>query len=319
MSHLYLSSIDKLKDYTVLLAVTFIDERKYPDETLGLPQIIASMIFYGYLAINSVVQHILSPSSNNDQTDEDLFSSIQKYLTNMYPLRFRLEILENIFSLIFIQQNELKLKHDEQVDIIEQSANTASTSLSTSEKFFASLHSNLAAESINTSTNVSIRTQMSSRRVDKELEINTDESASVCSSSVSSVSVSQHHSLHRSGYLIDQEYLQKLLMFLQDQVTEVKTLNQKIRDKAIDRNTREYEELLDQSFHGCSIKTPEQLSEKISKLGKTISQALWRYQIITTDKAATEKRENSIDGQDSDDNLVYNHSVKNLILPTRKQ
>jgi hypothetical protein len=85
------------------------------------------MIFLGYLSTNSVVQRILLSEITN-QTD-DLFSLTRTYLTQIFPLRFRLELLENIFSLVFIQQSELKI--DETIDIIEQSSNTPSISLTT--------------------------------------------------------------------------------------------------------------------------------------------------------------------------------------------
>ncbi|CAF3740585.1 unnamed protein product [Rotaria sordida] len=300
--------------------VRFTDTPTNVIELLRLPQTTASMIFLGYLSINSVVQRILSSTDNNNnnndanQTDNDLFSITRTYLNQIFPLRFRLELLENIFSLIFIQQSELKT--DESIEIIEQSINTTSNSISPSEKLFSSIQSNLTNDSFHTSTNASIKTQISIRKFDNDIDENNDDNISIGSSSMSSVSASQHYSIYRSGLLIDQQVLYKLLIFLRDQLSEVRTLYQKIKDKATDRTTVESETLLDKCFQGYSINTNEQFTIRATKLNTTVSETLWRYQLLTTNTIESSTQENKIDGQDNDDSLVSNPTIKNLILPT---
>jgi len=273
------------------------------------------MIFLGYLAINSVLQRILSPNDNNE-INNDLFSLTRTYLIQIYPLRFRLELLENIFSLIFIQQSELKI--DENIEVIDPSTNTPSISLSTSDKFLSSTQSNLTNDSHHTSTNASIKTQISIRKVDNDLDENSADDVSLCSSSISSVGVSHHHSIYRSGLIIDQQVLYQLLIFLRDQLSEVRTLYQKIKDKATDRDTVDFETLLDKCFLGCSINTNEQFAPRATKLNTIISETLWRYQLLTANTDEISGSENKIDGQDNDDYLISNHNIKNLILPIRK-
>ncbi|CAF2871937.1 unnamed protein product [Rotaria sp. Silwood2] len=294
--------------------VRFTDTPTNAIELLRLPQTTASMIFLGYLSINSVIQRILSSTDNNtNQTDNDLFSSTRTYLIQIFPLRFRLELLENIFSLIFIQQSELKI--DETVEIIEQSINTTSNSVSPSDKFFSSIQSNLTNDSFHTSTNASIRTQVSVRRFDNDVDENIDDNVSICSSSMSSVGASHPHSIHRSGLLIDQQVLYKLLIFLRDQLTEVRTLYQKIKDKATDRDTVDFETSLDKCFQGYSISTNEQFTTRATKLNTTVSETLWRYQLLTANTVESSTQENKIDELDNDDSLVCNPTIKNLILP----
>ncbi|CAF3352016.1 unnamed protein product [Rotaria sp. Silwood1] len=294
--------------------VRFTDTPTNAIELLRLPQTTASMIFLGYLSINSVVQRILSSTDNTtNQTDNDLFSSTRTYLTQIFPLRFRLELLENIFSLIFIQQSELKV--DETVEVIEQSINTTSNSVSPSDKFFSSIQSNLTNDSFHTSTNASVKTQVSIKRFDNDIDENTEDNISLGSSSMSSVGASHHQSINRSGLLIDQQVLYKLLIFLRDQLSEVRTLYQKIKDKATDRDTVDFETLLDKCFQGYSISTHEQFTTRATKLNTTVSESLWRYQLLTTNTAESSTQENKIDGLDNDDTLVCNPTIKNIILP----
>ncbi|CAM4879019.1 unnamed protein product [Rotaria socialis] len=300
------------------LPVRFEDD---PKRDIPLPREAACMIFLGYLSINSVVECILSPvdssNNNNNQPDNDLFATARTHLTKIFPLRFRLELLENIFSLIFLQQRELKV--GDTVEVIERSVNAASSSLSPSENLFSSIRSNLTNDSFHASSNVSIRTQLSARRFRNNFDENTDDNVSVCSSSMSSVGASHLHSLNRTGLLIDQQVLHKLLSFLRDQLSDVRTLHQKIKDKAEDRYTVTFETLLDKYFQGCSISTSEQFTSRAGKLNKTLSETSWRYQLLTSDTSGTSSQENKIDGQDNDDSLVSNSSVKNLILPVPRR
>lgn len=265
------------------------------------------MIFLGYLSINSVIQRILTFDSNN--TDDDLFSLTRTYLIQIYPLRFRVELLENIFSLVFIQQSELKV--DETIEVVEQSTNTntGSISLPTSELFISS------NDSFHTSTNASVRTQTSTRKNDNDIDDHSTDDVSVCSSSMSSVGASHYHSIHRSGLIIDQQVLVQLLIFLRDQLSEVKNLYQKIKDKGTDRETVDFETLLDKCFLGCSINTNEQFEIRRTKLSTIVSETIWRYQLLTAKRDDPSKQENKIDGQDYEDSLINNSVIKDIILP----
>jgi hypothetical protein len=298
----------------LLLGVRFRDDPINPLETIGLQQLAGSMIFLGYLAVNSVIQRIVLP---DETSDADLFSTTKHYLGKIFPLRFRLELLENMFSLVFIQQSELKV--EDSVDVIEQSVNTRSLSLTTSDKFLSSLQSNLTNDSFHTSTNASIKTQLSIRKFDNELDENTEDNGSVCSSSMSSVGASHHHSIYRSGLLVSQQVLYQLLVFIRDHLAEVRTLHQKIKDKAIDRDTVDGETLLDRYFLGCSIGTSEQLSNRASKLSTIVSETLWRYQLLTASAAESSTQESTNDGQESVEDLIHNPTIKKLILPIRKR
>lgn len=304
-----------------VIGVRFADEPLPTIETLPLPQTVASMIFYGYLSIDSVVERI-SPSADKsknktNQTGADLFSTARENLPKIFPLRFRLEILENIFSLIFLQQNELKI--DDTTEIVEQSVNTASASLSPIENLLlSSMQSNFTNESFHSSTNISMKTQLSVRKFDNELDENVDDNASVCSSSMSSVGASNYHSMNRTGLLIDQQVLYQLLSFLRDQLVEIRNLHQKIKDKSIDRATVSIEASLDRSFHGYSISTSEQFTSRATKLHTIVSETLWRYQLLTANTNESTSQENKIDRQDKDDGLVDNPIIKKLILPVRK-
>ena len=276
------------------------------------------MIFRGYLSINSVLQCILSSDQNHnaDQADTDLFSLTQTYLTQIFPLRFRLELLENIFSLIFIQRSDLKI--NETTPINEQPSNRAVTSLSPTDNFLSSLQSNLTNDSFQTSTNLSIKTELSIPKVDNDLDELTDDDVSVCSSSISSVSASFHYSILRTGLIIDLQILYKLAIFLRDQLSETRTLYQKIKDKAIDRDTVDFETSLNRCFHGCSINTNEQFTARATKLNNLISETLWRYQLLNSNTVELSDQEDKTDGQENNDSLVSNSTIKDLILPVRK-
>ncbi|UJR25727.1 hypothetical protein I4U23_007079 [Adineta vaga] len=306
-----LVNIDDEHEKPPMKRVRFIDNPTNPLDTVGLSQTTASMIFLGYLSINSVIQRILSTDTHLEATD--LFSLTKTYLSKIYPLRFRLELLENIFSLVFIQQSELKI--DETIEIIEQSVNTQSSSLTASDKFLSSLQSNLTNDSFHTSTNASIKTQLSSRRFDNDLDENTEDNASVCSSSMSSIGASHHHSIYRSGLLISQHVLHQLLTLIRDQLSEARTLHQKIKDKAIDRETVDGETALDRCFLGCSIRTSEQFLSRASKLSNIVSEALWRYQLLTTNANDLLLQENKHDRLEAQDDLIYNPTIKKLLLP----
>ncbi len=296
-----------------ILGVRFTDVPPNAIESLRLPQTSASMIFLGYLAINSVVQRILSTDGNQS---DDLFSQTRSYLIQIYPLRFRLELLENIFSLVFIQQTELKA--DESIEGIEQSTNNTSITVSTPDRFVSSLQSNLTNDSFHTSTNASIKTQVSIRKFDNDLDEHDTDDVSVCSSSMSSVGASHHHSIYRSGLIINQQILYQILIFLRDQLSEVRTLNQKIKDKATDRDTVGYETSLDKCFLGCSINTNEQFTTRATKLNTIVSETLWRYQLLTANNNELTGQENRTDGHENEENLVSNPAIKTLILPVRK-
>jgi hypothetical protein len=299
----------------VCVGVTWIDAPPSPSESLSLPQTTASMIFLGYLSINSVIQHILS-ADNKIQIDNDLFALTKTYLTQIFPLRYRLELLENIFSLVFIQQSELKI--DETVEIIEQSPHVTSISLSTSDKYISSLQSNQTTDSLYESTNASIRTQISVRRFDNDIDENSGDNISVCSSSMSSVGASHHHSIYRTGLLINQQVLYQLLIFLRDQLIEVRSLHQKIKDKATDRGTVDFETTLDKCFLGYSSNSNEQFATRATKLNTIVSESLWRYQLLTANTEESSLQEKKNDGQENDEILISNSTIKNLILPLRK-
>jgi hypothetical protein len=268
------------------------------------------MIFLGYLSINSVIQRILSTDNNNNNND-DLFSLTRTYITQIFPLRFRLELLENIFSLIFIQQSELKV--DETIEIIEQSTNTGSISLPTSDIILSS------NDSFHASTNASIKTQISVKKYDNnDFDERSTDDVSVCSSSMSSVGASHQHSIYRSGLIIDQQVLYQLLIFLRDQLIDIRTLDKRIKDKATDRDTVDFETSLDKCFLGCSINTNVQFTTRATKLTTIVSETLWRYQLLTTNTNELTGEDNKIDGQENDDYLISNSTIKDLILPTRK-
>jgi hypothetical protein len=292
--------------------VRFNDIPTNANELLRLPQTTALMIFLGYLAVNSVIECVLSPDKNQSNKD-DLFSLTRTYLTQIYPLRFRLELLENMFSLVFIEQSELKI--DETIEVVEQSTNTTSMSLSNSDKYLSSLQSNITNDSLHTSTNASVKTQVSIRRIDNDLDEHTDDNVSVCSSSMSSVGASQHQSIYRTGFLIDQQVLHQLLTFIRDQLAEVRSLYQKIKDKATDRDTIDFENSLEKCFIGCTSNNNDHFTTRASRLNTTISESLWRYQLLTASTSEGSTQENKNDGQENEDCLVDNPTIKNLILP----
>lgn len=284
------------------------------DDSVRFSQTNARMIFLGYLSINSVLQPILS-SDQHIEIIDDLFAKTRAYLTQIYPLRFRLEILENIFSLVFIQQGELKI--GDTIESIEPSMSTTSIPISTPEKFLSSLQSNLTNDSLLTSTNLSTKTQLSDRRFDRDFDGQSTDDVSVCSSSVSSVSASQY-GIYRTGLLIDQQVLHQLLIFLRDHLAEIRALHQRIQTKATDRPTVDRENSLDELFLGCSISNKEQFITRATKLNTILSETLWRYQLLTENKDSTGKQENRFDGSDNGENLLNNSTMKELILPPRE-
>ena len=278
------------------------------------------MIYLGYLSINSVIQRVLSPESSSEQVDGDMFALTKSYVSQIFPLRFRLELLENIFSLVFIQQSELKL--DEVVEVNEQSTRTASISLSTSDKFLSSQQSNVTNDSLRVSASASIKTQISVRRLDNDLDEDNDDAASICSSSMSSAGVANHQSMYRNGLLISQQVLYHLLIFLRDQLTEVRVLYPKIKDKATDRDSVDSETSLDKCSVGYSIGPDEQFTSRATKLNTIVSETLWRYQLLTAssiDVPSKEKRnDDGSDDHPDDGSVIENSTVKSLILPLRK-
>lgn len=291
--------------------MTFLE---YPDDSGRFSQTSARMIFLGYLSINSVLQAILSSDQTIEITD-DLFGKTRAYLTQIHPLRFRLEILENIFSLMFIQQSELRV--GETIESIEPSMSATSIPISTSEKFLSSLQSNFTNDSLLTSTNLSTRTQLSDRRFDRDFDGHSTDDVSVCSSSVSSVSASQY-GIYRTGLLIDQQVLHQLLIFLRDHLSEIRALHQSIQTKAADRKTTNRENFLDESFLGCSILNKEQFVTRATKLNTILGETLWRYQLLTENKDPSGKQETRFDGSDTKENILNNSTMKELILPPRK-
>lgn len=286
-------------------------------DSLRLPQMASSMIYLGYLTINHVVQHVVAVDPNMDE-NVDLFATTKSYLTQIFPLRFRLEVLENIFSLIFIQQSELKL--DDAIDIVEPCSRSVSTSLSNSEKLSLPTHGNSIEDSLVTSTNASIRPQLSFGRSLRELDDdhNNDDNVSVCSSSMSSAGASHQHGFYRSGVLIDQQVLHQLLNFVRDQITELKSLANKIKEKGIDRDTVTLETALDKFFSRHTIGPNEQFESRAAKLNTIVSEAIWRYRLLTTNPKDSSKQDNRTNGQENDDCLVNDVTIKNMILPLRK-
>jgi len=293
--------------FCIYTEVRWLDE---PEGRLGsvrLPQTSSTMIFLGYLSINSVVEKLLS---SNEITD-DYFAQTKTYLEQIYPLRFRLELLENIFSLVLIQQSELK--GEETIETLDQSTNTAS------ERFLSSLQSHgTANDDTHTSTNPSIRTQVSIRRYDNDFEENTQDDLSIHSSSMSSVSLSHAQAISRTGFIITEDILYQLLCFLRDRLAEIRDLYQKIKAKATDKATVKLENSLDNCFLGCSISSSEQFTIRATKLNTIISETLWRYQLLTANKTTNDGQDNKLDGIDREQNLVDNPTIKNLILPICK-
>jgi hypothetical protein len=112
--------------------------------------------------------------------------------------------------------------------------------------------------------------------------------------------------------------LYQILIFLRDQLIEVRSLNQKIKDKALDRCTCDYETGLDKCFLGCSINTNEQFMTRATKLNTIVSETLWRYQLLTANTDEITGQDNRIDGPENEENLLNNPGIKSLILPVRK-
>lgn len=273
------------------------------------------MTFLGYLSINSVLQRILSSDQPFESTD-DLFVKTRSYLAEIHPLRFRLELLENIFSLVFVQQSELKI--DETIDMVEPSTNNSvSIPVSTPEKFLSSLQSNLTNDSLLTSTNLSTKTQLSDRRLNRDFEIQSTDDVSVCSSSMSSVSAS-YYGIDRTGLVIDQQVLYQLLIFLRDHLAEIRTLNQQIQSKATHRDIVYKEVLLEKAFLGCSIRNNEEFTTRATKLNTILSETLWRYQLLTANDETSTRQDNRLDGSENEENLLNNPTMKDLIFPARK-
>ena len=286
-------------------------------DSFRLPQVATSMIYIGYLAINCIVQRVL-PSDSNAEPNDDLFATAKSHLTQVFPLRFRLELLENIFSLIFIQQSELKI--DETIDVIEQSTHSISTSLSSSGKLLSSVRSNGLEDSLSTSRNASNRPQLSNGRSVQDLEElgADDDNVSICSSSMSSAGASHQHGMYRSGLLIDQEALYHLLTFVREQLEEIRSLSQKIKDKGVDRDTVAWETSLDKFFNGHTIPPNEKFDIRARKLSTSVSDVLWRYKLLTTNPNDQSKHDGRQSGQANDDHIVLDTTIKTLMLPLRK-
>ena len=184
-----------------------------------------------------------------------------------------------------------------------------------SDKFLSSVQSNITNDSLHTSANASVKTQVSIRRIDNDLDEQTDDNVSVCSSSMSSVGASQHQSIYRTGFLIDQHVLHQLLTFIRDQLAEVRSLYQKIKDKATDRGTVDFETSLEKCFIGCTSNNNDHFTTRASRLNTTISESVWRYQLLTANTNEGSTQENKNDGQENEDCLVDNPTIKSLILP----
>ncbi|CAF1082231.1 unnamed protein product, partial [Didymodactylos carnosus] len=288
-----------------------------------LSQTILTILFTGYLSIANVLQLILSPSSQI--RNDDALKLIKSYLNQLYPLCFRLEILENIFSLIFLQQNDLKL--DEIITTTIIPTTTEQISLSSSDKYIsASMRSQISNDSLHVS--ITSRNNLSMTIDGRPMSQNEDnndddEHLSVYGSSVSSASnlTSTMSYLYKSGYLIDQNILYELLMMLRDQMNELRTLHQGIQNKAIDRDTIELETNLDKCFI-CSIKS-DQFHGRSVKLNTIISEVLWRYQLLTTTTTTTMPLTNNAELKNdtiasTKNGEKTNFSLKNLIIPLRK-
>ena len=304
-----------LDELPFVVGVRFSDDPPNPTESLPLPETSASMIYMGYLSVNSVVRRVLSVETD-PSTDDDIFALTRSYLTQIFPLLFRLELLENIFSLVFIQQSELKA--EETVDIVEPSAYTRSMSLSNSDRFLSSAQSNVTNDSLQASTNASVKTQMSLPRLDGEAEEDQEDNVSVCSSSMSSAGVTHPSSIYRSGLLIDPQVFYQLLVLLNEQLAEARSLHQKIYGKAIDRPTVDFETSLDKYFWDASINSEEQFASRSGKLSSILSETLWRHRLLTGTTVDSSSQENRVDGQESTDSLINNPAIKSLILPLRK-
>lgn len=291
-----------------LSGVRFLDTPPSLVETLRSPQTIAAMIYLGFLSVNLIIQQIISPIENVSSIVE----KAKFFLDQIFPLCFRLELLENIFSLIFLEN--MHLKGEEPNETIDPSNNTASNSMSPSEKLFSS------SQNQQTTINQDIKTFDSLNMNDVEIDENLDEDYSIGSSSMSSTGGSTSASIYRNGFLIDEETLTQLLIFLGEQVTQTGNLYQKIRKKEVDRETVHLETSLEKSFQGYSIGPNEQFASRTSKLKLLINESLWRCQLLTTEKDRTLSNDfPRSEEQENQQTIIVNQTVKQTILSLRNK
>jgi hypothetical protein len=86
------------------------------------------MIFRGFLALRFSIMWIIL--ADNDSEDNNFEDQILSLLKKIFPINFRVEVLENIFSLLFLTQNELTESGAEEDDYSEETvANKEFTSV----------------------------------------------------------------------------------------------------------------------------------------------------------------------------------------------
>ncbi|CAF0745436.1 unnamed protein product [Didymodactylos carnosus] len=307
----------KLGDTLTKKKVRFTDDRNSYQLSLSLSQTISTILFTGYLSIANVLQIILPPLTQI--RNDDSIKLIKSYLNQLYPLRFRLEILENIFSLIFLQQNQLKI--DETIITTTMPTTREQISLSSSDKYIsASIRSHISNESLHVSITSRNNLSLDGQTISQNEADDDDEHLSIYSSSLSSVSnlTGNMSYLYKSGYLIDQNVLCEILLMLRDQMNELRTLYQAIQNKSIDRETNELETSLDQCFI-CSIKT-DQFYGRLVKLNTIISEILWRYQLlipttVSSPDTIEEKNDIMFTSKNEERTQIF---LKNLIIPLPK-
>ncbi|KAI6659200.1 Zinc finger FYVE domain-containing protein 26-like [Oopsacas minuta] len=195
---------------------------------------------------------------------------VKNYLQSIYPLYYRLEIIENIYSLLFLKYENLAVDGCDSEDTTRSQHYTRSD---IREYLILSI-----------SRNVGYKQTISIVSNDTD-----SEQSSSLSASTNSLVKEKRIEPVATGFLLSRPMIEKMLQLLRDAIYDIQTSRYAFRRESIPGELRPAAS--EQSVY--SSINHDILHSRLSQLEKCINEATWRYKLVTTTEAPTCSLEDS--------------------------
>ncbi|XP_077991490.1 zinc finger FYVE domain-containing protein 26-like [Glandiceps talaboti] len=256
----------------------------------------------------------------NNQVRKKL-QAVRQHLAQLYPLTYRVETLENIFSLLFVTHNDLKDSNSVQVENVSDSEEghvdeyprTRSSGESATSPMTPVLERSLEMSGEMSSEFVEVTVpdfaiqRMSNGREKKNGSFHSD-SDKLKSDNISPRSSTSVCQEHKTGYIANRQVTGDVLNTLKDCLVDLSTA------KYVQSETYKGEEVIetqtDLANHiKCSVPV-NSLQQRLARLSQYINEAQWRYQLVSN--TSNEHKEeltcpidDTYDSYTEDDSLSY--------------
>ena len=227
----------------------------------------------------------------------------KEMLSSLHPLPYRMETLENVFSLLFLTNEDEQeatitsdVGEDELVDVTRDLSLQSQISVESTEKEEENNATVKTSEATNQDTALNVHQEISDQQnniksknpaakgilTTDSYKPTTQHQAAVLSQPDSTFSSATLRNSTKVGFVVNEYLVRDLLTLLKESLTSLSAAKFSLEGEDARNADKSSEELL-QSHVSCSIKSCN-LQHRISRLTKFVSEATWRFQLVSHGK-----------------------------------